>query len=59
MKIKNNALCIESLNVLHFAVQETTKLRQIIEVRESKLFDLSKENLNLQETNAILRRYAL
>ena len=36
--------------------QKNERLRQVIEVRESKLVELSKENLNLQETNAILRR---
>ena len=36
--------------------QENERLCQIIEVREAKLVELSKENLNLQETNAILRR---
>ena len=35
--------------------QENERLCQIIEVREAKLVELSKENLNLQETNAILR----
>ena len=36
--------------------QENERLQQVIEVRESKLVELSKENLNLQETNAVLRR---
>ncbi|XP_046855541.1 TATA element modulatory factor-like [Xenia sp. Carnegie-2017] len=35
--------------------QENKRLLQVIHVRESKLLELSKQNLNLQETNAILR----
>ncbi|XP_028395572.1 TATA element modulatory factor-like [Dendronephthya gigantea] len=37
------------------STQEHDRLLQIIEVRESKLVELSKENLHLQETNTILR----
>ncbi|CAB4002842.1 Hypothetical predicted protein [Paramuricea clavata] len=46
---------VEGLESKSDSKQENERFRQIIEVRESKLIDLSKENLNLQETNAVLR----
>ena len=36
--------------------QEVANLKHVIEVRESKLVEVSKENVDLEETSAILRR---
>lgn len=38
-------------------MQELDNLTHVVEVRESKLVQLSKENVDLQETATILRRF--
>lgn len=38
-------------------LQELDSLTHVVEVRESKLVQLSKENVDLQETATILRRF--
>lgn len=40
-------------------MQELDNLTHVVEVRESKLVQLSKENVDLQETATILRRFVL
>ena len=37
------------------ALQEVTSLQHVVEVRENKLLQLSKRNVDLQETANILR----
>ena len=39
-----------------YILQEVNNLKHVVEVRESKLVELSKENVDLQETASILQR---
>ena len=41
------------------SLQEVTNLKHVVEVRENKLVQLSKENVDLQETATILRRFVI
>ena len=43
---------------LFVILQEVSNLKHVIEVRENKLVDVSKENVDLQETCAVLGRFA-
>ena len=45
------------MQVVCIALQELTSLQHVVEVRENKLLQLSKDNVDLQETTNILRRF--
>ena len=60
---KDNILIIPSpgylWNLFLPCLQEICSLKHVIEVRENKLVEVSKENIDLQETCAVLRRFAI
>ena len=46
-------------NDVVWPVQRLASMAEILDVRERKLVELSKENMDLQETTGVLRRYVI
>ena len=45
-----------SFKSLLFFMQKLAEMAEVLEARESRLLELSKENMDLQESNSILRK---